>query len=347
MKYVAIDCGKYKTKACAFDSETGSYRRTTFRTRMSEGSFEDDMLEKGTIVVRVDGGDVYKVGPGAKNEAELETSKKSEIHRICTMSAIAMMVEENTKNVKAVIGIPYQLAQDPEKRLEYKDFIIPDKEHTVEIKTSSDGPVRKVTFSFSKRLVYPESIGVLYEYPIELGDITGIIDIGNLNTNCTYCMNYQPQQESSFTDEMGGKILISGLAQQLSSELGARVDDNLVASTLLKDESKRFLMSKNNDKTVEERSRAVINEYLMEHTLNIKRKLDAKHWPTSFMNICMIGGTTKILKPEIRNVFGDVFIPEEPEFVNVAGFLRKMCADDNIDVKKETVEKADKKQKVS
>ncbi len=339
MKYVAVDCGKYNTKACTYHEEAGEYARTKFRTKIGKGDFSDDMLERGSFIVRVDGGEVYKIGNGASTEAELETSKKSEIHKICTMSAIAMMLKENSKDVNVVIGIPNQIAGDPKQRNEYKDFIIPEGEHTVEIKTTAEGAPQKITFQLNKRCVYPEGIGVLYEYPSALGEITGIIDIGNLNTNNTYCVNYEPQQDHSFTDELGGKILISGLAQQLTGELGARVDDNLVASTLLKDVSKRYLVSKSGDKECEEKSRKIIKEYLMEHVQNIKRKLDAKRWPTSFMNLCIIGGTVKILKPELEEVFGNVFIPDKPEYVNVEGFLRKFCANDGIDVKKEKGEK--------
>ena len=36
---------------------------------------------------------------------------------------------------------------------------------------------------------------------------------------------------------------------------------------------------------------------------------------------------------ELKEAFGDqIFIPEEPEFVNAKGFLRKICADDGIDI---------------
>ena len=46
-----------------------------------------------------------------------------------------------------------------------------------------------------------------------------------------------------------------------------------------------------------------------------------------------MGGTSKLISEELKEAFGDqIFIPEEPEFVNAKGFLRKICADDGIDV---------------
>ena len=334
-RYVAVDCGKYNTKVAAFDCKTGEQAKVKFRTKISEGSFEDDMLERGTYIVQVDGGPVYKVGQGARTEAELETSKKSEIHKICTMAAVALM-SGGADDLNVVAGIPFQQGCDPIARREYRDYIIPEGEHEVIIKRSGSEAPEKVKVSFNQRKIYLESVGVLYMYPKKLDEVTGIVDIGNLNTNNTYCANYQPVQENSFTDELGGEILITGLAQELSSELGARVDKNIVAQTLLRPLEKRCLVPKSGNKEVMEKSRTIINEYLLEHVQQIKRKLDARKWPVDYMNICLIGGTVKILYPELQKVFGEIFIPDEPEFVNVEGFLRKFCADDDIDITKKS-----------
>jgi hypothetical protein len=51
------------------------------------------------------------------------------------------------------------------------------------------------------------------------------------------------------------------------------------------------------------------------------------------MNFVGIGGTSRLLQHELREVFGErFFIPERPEFVNARGFLNKLCADDGIDI---------------
>lgn len=335
-KYIAVDCGKLDTKVNSFDVDSKQIKEFKFRTKASAGTFDDDMLEKGTFITRVDGGDVYKIGLGAKVEAALETNKKSDIHRICTLAALAIAAGPDCKeDINVVIGIPYQTCQVVEQRLAYKDYILAPEDHIVEIKTSSNSPANTVHIKFNKRLVYPESIGVLYQYPGKLQGITGIIDIGNLNINNTYCDAFSINDNNSFTDELGGQIMINGLAQQLTSEMGARVSDDLVTKTLLKSGNERCLVPQNKNKEVMERSKKIIDDYLLEHIRNIKRKCDAKHWPLEFMNIVAIGGTTTFLKNEIAEVFGEnVFIPEKPEYVNVEGFLKKMLADDGIDISK-------------
>ena len=51
------------------------------------------------------------------------------------------------------------------------------------------------------------------------------------------------------------------------------------------------------------------------------------------MNIVFIGGTAALLERELRATFGDnIIIPERPEYINASGFLKKICADDGIDM---------------
>lgn len=334
--YVAVDCGKYHTKVDACGADGKNESRFMFRTKMSDGTFSDDMFEKGTFIVQVDDGPVYKVGNEAKIEASMETSKKTDIHRVCTMTALAIAAARmKADEVNAVIGMPLQLAGIPEERVAYKDFILGEDgaKHLVRLKMDCQSPPVEVRFGISRRLVYPEGIGVLYEYPSIVEGPTAIIDIGNLNTNNTYTDGFHIITESCFTDELGGKVMISGLAQELTSELRMRCDDNLVASTLLRPYDKRFLTARNHDETISQRSREIIDAYMLEHVKAIKTKCDTRHWPLDFMNVICVGGTARLLAREITEVFGpESFIPPSPEFVNACGFLKRVCAADNIDI---------------
>ena len=335
--FVAVDAGKYNTKVKSYNTKTGKTCRTKFRTKISPGTFDDDMFEKGTFIVQPwENGPVYKIGRDGTQEPALETSKKSEIHKACTMAAIALACGPGSyEGINVVIGIPLQVCNIPKERLDYKKYILgePGEQHVVRIKTSCTGPVHEVRLSFEKELVYPEGIGVLYEFPSRLKGPTGVIDIGNLNTNNLYCDSFLINTESCYTEEQGGKILISNLAATLTSELGARVNEDLVASTLLKPYEQRRLRSVRGDTAIEERSAEVIRQALMEHVTAIKQKCATRHWPLEFMNLVCMGGTAKLLVHEIHAVFGEhAFIPEDPEYVNVDGFLRKMCADFGIDI---------------
>ena len=335
--YVAVDCGKSDTKLVSYNATDKKMIKAKFRTKMSLGTFEDDMYEKGTFIIQVDDGPIYKVGRDAKIEAALETTKKTDVHKVCTMAAIAYACGSKSENndVTIAIGLPLQICNNAEERLAYREFILGelDKEHIVKIKPVCNGPVYTVRFRFKNERVYPEGFGVLYEYPEKFGGPTGIIDIGNLNLNCLYSDQFLPINESCFTDELGAQILLTGLAQELTSNF-ARCDEHLALSVLARPETERCLPDKTGKRPeIVEESRKIIKNFVVEHVKKIKGRCDAKRWPIEYMDIVVTGGTTKLIKTELEEIFGDqIFIPSEPEFVNAKGFLRKICADNGIDI---------------
>ena len=106
---------------------------------------------------------------------------------------------------------------------------------------------------------------------------------------------------------------------------------NLVSNALLKPYEERFL--RHRDPAIQQRSKEIIDKYLLSHVREIRRAADTHQWPLDFMNIVVVGGTARLLSRELYEVFGDqTFIPENPEFVNASGFLKKMCADQDIDL---------------
>lgn len=332
---VSVDAGKYATKSYALTPD-GVIRKKC-RTKYSEGSFDDDMIPKGTFIAQIDNGPVYRIGHGARNEPAAETSKKTEIHRIVTLAAVARLLGAGVhENVGIVIGLPLDICEKVDERLTYKEFILgkPGEFHTVRLKESSHSEIVEVKFSFGRQFVYPEGIGALYKYPaLSKGQAVGVIDIGHINTNCMYYTSFEPVVESCFTDEMGGKFLISELAGKLSAELGSGVDDNLVASILKRPYEERCLPSTVPGFDTEKKSRAVIDQSLRDHVLGIRQRCRTRHWPIDFMTKIFIGGASKLLSKEIREIFGEsAVIADEPEFVNAYGFLKMLCAVEGIDL---------------
>lgn len=341
-KYVAVDSGKYATKYAYYDEKKKEILKSKFRTKISPGRMDDDEIEAGTFIAEIEG-KVYKIGKGASQEAELETTKKTEIHRICTLAALAIYASDKEEDLFHVaVGIPVLNYEDRESKLEYKKYILPELKYddkksketgtitynpsdTVEVKlklTSDSVPVIK-RFRIASKRVCPESSGVLYLDPIRFADgTTAVLDLGNLNINGTCWNNFEYDKESSITDELGGNILISGLSKKLTTEF-SRCDTTFTARILRKPLEDRKLVPINKNPEIEERSKKVIHDYLYNHVKAIKRECDAKHWSLDFMNMACIGGTTALLAHELREVFGkNIYIPENPEFANVLGFLK-------------------------
>lgn len=327
-RYIAVDSGKYATKVAVYDAKSKSVGMYKFRTKIGDGSFLDDALEASTVIMSYNG-KTYKVGNGALQEAELSTSKATEIHRLCTLTAIAMNVSDNeVDEVHAAVGIPIKEWENVDKRIEYKQYILPEGEVEVKIMVKNETTPVVKRFKIVSRHIYPESQGALFLKkiaPLNNGTVA-VLDIGNLNINCSCWNRRELDRKFSLTDELGGNILISGLSQELSAAF-SRCDENYVARVLKMPFDERRLIPNRPNTDIEEKSKELIDEYMLNHVRQIKRRCDSKHWSLDFMDLVFIGGTSELLAHEIREVFGpDVYIPNMPEFANVAGFLRVMCA---------------------
>lgn len=324
-RYVAVDSGKFATKVAFADNALEGITEFKFRTKTGPGSFDDDAVEPGTYVAEIDGA-VYKIGNGAPREAELDTSKKTLPHKLCTMLALAIVANPEGDEFAAAAGMPVGPYSNVEARKEYKEYILPLGQHTVTYMTQ---PGTKVTkkFSIVSHYVYPESAGGLYLDMEANKETAAVVDIGNVNVNATLFQNFSPDYESSNTSELGGQMLITGLAAALSAEMGARVDEKLASRTLKLEGENRCLHPTKPDPAIEEKSRKFIDSYLLSHVKDIKRSCDALRWPLSFMQVTFIGGTSDLLKKELKEVFGDsCVIPDKPELANVRGFLRRLVA---------------------
>jgi plasmid segregation protein ParM len=326
-RYLAIDSGKNATKVAIYDPEKNSTKKLAFLTKIGDGDFSDDSIESGTFLAEMDG-KVYKVGKGAKFNAELETSKMTDIHKICTLSAIAMCLnadEENTVHV--AIGIPVKEFENVEKRNAYRNFILPDGEISVKLKPKNGEEPKTVKFTIKTKLVAPESSGVLYLNPTKFQNTTtATVDIGSLNVNGSYWSGFDLDSEFSMTGELGSQILIAGLAQELSAEF-SRCDEKLVASILRQPLDKRHLTPIRQNPEVEQRSAEFIHKYLVEHVRKIKALCNAKNWSLDYMELVFIGGTSKMLENELYEVFGhEIYIAPDPVYANVLGFLTKLCS---------------------
>lgn len=325
-KYIAVDSGKFATKVSVANEKLDGSSEYKFRTRMGAGSFDDDAVEAGTYVASIDG-NVLKIGNGAPKDADLETSKKTEIHRMSALLALALAASPDGKDeFYAAAGMPVGPYRNVEERKEYKEYILPAGKHKVEY-MGQDGKVNKKEFIVAKQFVYPESAGGLYLDMQANKDAAAVIDIGNVNVNATYFQNFEPDYECSGTSELGGQILISGVAAGLSSRFSSRVDERLASRTLKLPKDQRYLHPVRTGTGIEEASAAYISEYLVTHVKEIKRMCDSLRWPLDYLNLTFIGGTSELLKEELRQVFGDtITIPDKPEYVNARGFLRRLVA---------------------
>lgn len=325
MSYIAIDSGKFATKVAKATENLDGIEEFRFRTKISQGNFDDDAVEKGTFIAEVDG-QVYKVGNGALRDAEFDTSKKTNEHLVSTLLSLAVATEKDGQEFCAAAGMPIGPYRNVDERKAYKEYILPLGDHTVSYMTQDTPKVTK-KFTITEHFVYPESAGGLYLDMKGNKDDAAILDMGNVNVSAALYQNFEPIYDGSSTCELGGQMLISGLAAALSAEFSSRVDERLVSKVLRLPREQRFLSPAKPNPEIEKASKEFIDRYLLTHVKDIKRVCDGLRWPLAFMRLTSIGGTSELLKYELKEVFGDtITIPDKPEFANVRGFLRRLVA---------------------
>ncbi len=329
-RYIAVDSGKFATKFAEYDTKKKCVHKYSIRTRVSDGDFRDDAIEKSTVVVEIDG-KTYKVGNGARGAGvNLDTDKKSEDHRICTLTALAMIASSSERDEMYVaVGLPAREWANVSKRMDFKEYILPDGEITVTIKKDSNSQSVKKTFLIKEKYVFPESIGALFMDEtigmVSSTTITGVLDIGNLDLNATLWQGTELLQDMSATEELGGSILIQSLAQELSTITAC---DELVVANILKlpPEERRLPDTGTLTKEQLEESRKVIKRVLKTHADRVKKCCRSRQWSLEVIPIIAIGGTSKDIADELKETFANIIVLENSQYCNVLGYLRMLCS---------------------
>ena len=336
-RFIAIDSGKHETKVAVYDVATDTVLTRRFRTRTGIGTFEDDNPGRDTFLMEFEG-KTYRIGRNADADAELQTTKKTLTHKLCTLYAIASICSENeVDEVYAAIGIPVKDYENVENRNDYREYILPQGEITVKYKNSGEGPIITKTFKIVERQVHPETLGAIFAVDgIDMTGSVAVIDMGHLNVNQTIYNGGEPDKEYSMTDTLGGNALVTGLSQKLSS-LYSFINEKQTADILLNTGDDRCLKPRKENKEVEISSKAIIDEYLLNHVQKIMNHCEAGQWSVDYLDFVFIGGTSFLLREEIKKIFGaHVVMPDDPVLANTLGFLRILCGrnlNKKIDIK--------------
>ncbi len=330
-RYIAIDSGKFATKVAEYIPSQKAVKKFSIRTKVNDGDFRDDAIESATVIIEYNG-HVYKVGNGARGTgAALDTNKATDVHKLCTLTALATLASsKEVDEINVAIGLPAKDWADVSKRVEFKDYILPEGEIRMSIKKDNNSPVTEKTFVIKNRFVFPESIGALFMDEV-IDDITpttitGVLDIGNLNLNATLWQGTELLQDKSLTDELGGAILIQELAQEISTNITSC--DDFIAANILKSEAEDRHLPDDMGLSAEqvEESRTLIQRVLKSHAERIKRDCRARGWSLDLTKIVAIGGTSADIGKELQETFSNITILKDSSYCNALGYLRMMCA---------------------
>lgn len=300
-KFIAIDSGKYATKACLRDSGKQS-EKIKFRTKMDETE-EEVANGKNDCVLTYDG-KKYLIGDEAET-IDYEKSKEKDIHKLSTYAAIAKLANDGD-TIGVAIGCPLSIFHNKEARNKYRDFMITTGETIIEI----NGVKKHI--NIDKVFVFAEGSGLLYKNPKLYENRTiGIIDIGGLNSNNCIYQNLLPVKSTAFTTNLGSNILRNDLKILLNSKFP---DVNLQDWQMEEIIKKGFIKSK------KEESKKIISEFLQKHVNKILNECIRKGWDLKNIDLFFVGGGSTLLETEIKNIISDAEISKDAEWDNAEGF---------------------------
>ena len=157
--------------------------------------------------------------------------------------------------------------------------------------------------------------------------ISLVIDVGNLNLNATYWQGAELITDKSITADLGCAHLIQSLTQELTA-IGIRADENIIAN-ILKSEDRSHPEGLTIPDELSLKVKETIKKTIHKFAEEIKWHCDSRKWPLDLINVIAIGGTSKLIEEELKDVFkNNIIVLKNPEYLNVLGYLRIMCAQD-------------------
>lgn len=300
LKVLSVDSGKYATKAI-INLEDGD-KKIIFRTKMDSTMEEKSADKRSCVMVYND--DRVLIGETAET-VDYDKTKAKKIHKYCTYSAIAQLVE-NGDEVILTIGCPLSIFNNVEERNQYKEYMHDKGELNIKINGNEK------TFTIKKVIVCPESSGIVYKNTMKYKEkLIGVIDIGGLNTNCSIYDNLAPIKSTCFTTNLGANIMRNELKQHLNS---------IFPEINLQDWQMEYIIKDGFIKSNKDASKKIIKDFLQKHINNIIGEAKRKGWDINNIDFIFVGGGSKLLEGEIKNVIPDAEISDTAEWDNVEGF---------------------------
>lgn len=305
-KFIAVDTGKFATKAVTLRGD-GSERFITFRTK-SEETQRSEAQGKSYIVEYK--GKRYLVGEQAE-VSSAKLTKAEDIHRISTYTAIHQL-SSGDDTVVVAIGCPLSVFENPESKEDYKKYMFPDRQ--IEIKVNET--TKKLTIL--SVIVFPESSGIIYLDRKYESMSAGIIDIGGLNVNACVYNKTMPIISTLFTENLGSNVLAQNLKNALATKYGEDIPQWMMED-ILRD---GYVVDNMSSSGIREGSKEFIADFKKKYIESIIKKCEANGWNLRLTRLVFTGGTSELLRNEILQVIPGAIICEEPEKVNVRGFLK-------------------------
>jgi len=321
IRYIAVDSGKADTKVCTElnGDITGSRRK--FPTRVEEmtdcGGLNTllGMGDAGFVVEYA--GKIYGVGDIVNSDYSFtsnQSSKNDIIHKIATLTAIAISVD-NDDQVYVAIGCPIEIFSSKVNREDYLNNILPAGRIDITVNGISKH------FTIVSKIVLPESFGIIFINPkIFESKYIGIIDIGELNVNGAAMNKGMIASKACFTEKLGRRAIERAVKEYAEAKYETSFSMREIHFFI-----EQGFITDNMDPAAEEESKHYIDQVMTKHIEKISKACQNRGWDLSEMHLVFVGGTSIFLKEKIVTSFPKAFVVDDANYANVQGFLKRLC----------------------
>ena len=306
-RMIAVDSGKFATKAVMQKSD-GSERFISFRTKLQETARTE--VQGKSFIVEF-GGKRYLLGEQAEVISS-KTTKAEELHRIAAYTALAQLADTGD-DIVVVIGCPLSVYENADSKKQYKEYMFPTRQIDIKV----NGMTKHL--NVVSTIVFPESSGVIYlEQELCEKAAVGVIDIGGLNVNCCVYNKTVPVLSTLYTDNLGSNVLMQDLKNALAIKYNEDIPDWMMEDVLIQG----YLTDNMSSDGIRSGSVEFIREFKRNHINKIILKCEANGWNLRTTRLLFSGGTSELLKEEIKAMLPGATILAEPAKANVRGFLK-------------------------
>lgn len=311
--YIAIDCGKYMTKAI------GRYKANTymvsFRTKlMSVSRLGVEIQPKSFLVEYL--GDEYLLGDMVSEDyVDYSLTKSSLIHQISIYTAITQLILKanapSNIDIRLAVNVPISTYKDSTQKEKFKQMM---ENQNRNIHLIVNG--KAYSFELSDVTIAFEGMGAIYSQPdVYKNKNTIVIDLGGLNTTLCQFKGLQPLLNSMIVSDLGINVLKGKIAKLINERYGLSVSADDLEQVL---RSGYF----SNKGEVFEDSKLFIEELKYEHLQQIIRFAKSRGYTFNMSDIHFVGGGAITLKRYIKQEFPHAVILNNPQFSNCLSFLK-------------------------
>lgn len=294
---VFADCGNSSTKVDCY-LPNGDVIRVVIPTLVSTG---EDRMYQGSYIIRDYNGQNYVVGDENKTvNTNICLSKMDLSHKLPVLTAIHQSVP-NGANVELYVGLPIHSYYNADYRKDYVAYYKEEEEVTLDVNNV------KKTFTITKVTAMPESVGHVFNYPVD--SLVGVIDIGYTTIDGAVFRDCAPILETVFSLVDGANPFKTKVRDELNKQLLLNIQPYQMDEIL----TKGMYGAKS------EQAEEIIHHCRVAYLKKIVNEMLKHSWEIQSLPIVFSGGGSILLQDVIEE-YETFKVSENPTFDNLDGF---------------------------